>query len=100
MRLELNWGAIICIIIVVVSGILCYTGHISGEDFLKVIFAVIGLIGGGLIVAYYLSRKVKELVEISNPKLEQYLKRVWEKIDYKDWFSKKLECPTREDLTI
>ena len=60
MRLELNWGAIICIIIVVVSGILCYTGHISGEDFLKVIFAVIGLIGGGLIVAYYLTRKVKE----------------------------------------
>ncbi|RLF92097.1 hypothetical protein DRN52_08465 [Thermococci archaeon] len=100
MRLELNWGAIICIIIVVTAGILTYTGHISGEDFLKVVFTIVGLIGGGLIVAYYLTRKVREMVEVTNPKLEQYLKRIWERVDYKDWFSKKLECPTREDLTI
>ena len=83
-KLELNWGAIICIIIVVVSGILCYTGHISGEDFLKVVFAVIGLIGGGLIISFYLTRKIRELVEMSN---------------YGYWFRPKVEGTTRDDLT-
>lgn len=52
--------SVILALCVVVSGILCYEGRISGEQFLQVVFGVIGFIGGSAYTYYVLRGKLKE----------------------------------------
>ena len=45
--IDISWQLMgLLAFIVIVSGIVCLAGRISGEQFLNIIFTIIGLIGG------------------------------------------------------
>ena len=53
--MNIKWVAVIISVIVIVSGILCYFGKITGDQFMNIVMYILGLISGGVIVSSYLS---------------------------------------------
>jgi len=61
--MKIKWVALIISIIVLVSGILCYFGKITGDQFMNIVMYILGLISGGVIVSSYIIFKLKSLEE-------------------------------------
>jgi len=59
--MKIKWVALIISVIVVVSGILCYFGKITGDQFMNIVMYILGLISGGVIVSSYIIFKLKSL---------------------------------------
>ena len=61
--MKIKWIALIISVIVLVSGILCYFGKITGDQFMNIVMYILGLISGGVIVSSYIIFKLKSLEE-------------------------------------
>jgi len=61
--MNVKWVALIISIIVVVSGILCYFGRITGDQFMNIVMYILGLISGGVIASAYIIFRLKALEE-------------------------------------
>ena len=61
--MNVKWVALIISIIVVVSGILCYFGRITGDQFMNIVMYILGLISGGVIASAYIVFRLKALEE-------------------------------------
>ena len=59
--MNIKWVAVIISIIVLVSGILCYFGKITGDQFMNIVMYILGLISGGVMVSSYIIFKLKSL---------------------------------------
>ena len=59
--MKIKWIALIISVIVIVSGILCYFGKITGDQFMNIVMYILGLISGGVIVSSYIIFKLKSL---------------------------------------
>ena len=61
--MNIKWVAVIISIIVLVSGVLCYFGRITGDQFMNIIMYILGLVSGGVIASSYIVFKLKSLEE-------------------------------------
>jgi len=61
--MNVKWVALIISVIVVVSGILCYFGRITGDQFMNIVMYILGLISGGVIASAYIIFRLKALEE-------------------------------------
>jgi len=61
--MNIKWVAVIISIIVLVSGVLCYFGRITGDQFMNIVMYILGLVSGGVIAGSYVVLRLKALEE-------------------------------------